>query len=449
MLEWLFERFEGWGGKEAVVWRETVTTFRDLLHSVQEWKREFAVRGIGPGTVASLEDDFSPASVALLLAMVDSQFVAVPLTPTWEQRKPELREIAEVSAVFSRDSQKEWTISPVRREGTHHGLLRQLAAKHNPGLVLFSSGTTGQPKAALHDFVPLLEKFRKPRHSLRTITFLLLDHIGGLNTLFYVLANGGTAVTVESRNPDVVCAAIEKNSVELLPTSPTFLNLLLLSEAHLRYDLSSLRQISYGTEPMPESTLKRIHAAFPAVKLLQTYGLSEVGILSSRSKSSDSLFFKIGGEGFETRVVDGTLRIRARSSMLGFLNAPSPFDAEGWLDTGDLVEVEGEYLRILGRRSEVINVGGEKVHPAEVESVIMEMNEVADASVRGVPNPITGNMVVARIRATEPIDCWELRKRVRDHCKKRLAAFKVPAKVEQVCEPLHSGRFKKMRRADA
>ena len=127
--------------------------------------------------------------------------------------------------------------------------------------------------------------------------FLQLDHIGGLNTLFYTLANGGTAVVAEDLSPESVCEAIESHRVQLLPTSPTFLNLLLLSEAHLRHGLSSLELITYGTEPMPESTLKRIVQAFPCARLLQTYGLSELGILRSRSRTSDSLWVRVGGEG--------------------------------------------------------------------------------------------------------------------------------------------------------
>ena len=98
---------------------------------------------------------------------------------------------------------------------------------------------------------------------------------------------------------------------------------------------------------MPESTLKRFNQLFPDIKLLQTYGLSEVGILRSKSKSSDSLWVKVGGEEFETRVIDGMLEIKAKSAMLGYLNAPSPFTEDGWFKTWDAVEVEGEYIKIL------------------------------------------------------------------------------------------------------
>jgi acyl-CoA synthetase (AMP-forming)/AMP-acid ligase II len=315
----------------------------------------------------------------------------------------------------------------------------------HPGLVLFSSGSTGRNKAALHDFAPLLEKFKTPRKSMRTITFLLFDHIGGVNTLLYTLSNAGCVVTVQERSPEAVCKAVDHYKVELLPTSPTFLNLLLLSRAYEQYDLSSLRMITYGTEVMPESTLQRMHELFPHIELLQTYGLSEVGILRSKSKTSDSLWVKVGGEGFQTRIVDGMLEIKAESAMLGYLNHPSPFTEDGWFRTGDAVEVDGEYIRILGRKSEIINVGGEKVYPAEVESVLLQMDGVKEAAVSGAPNPITGQMVQARVRLSTEEDLAQFRQRMLTFCRERLTRYKVPQKVILVDNELYSERYKKLR----
>ncbi len=132
-----------------------------------------------------------------------------------------------------------------------------------PGLILFSSGSTGASKAALLDFDKLLLKFQKPRPVFRTLTFLLLDHIGGINTLFYVLSQGGTVVPAVDRDPWSVCRSIERHQIELLPTTPTFLKMLLISEAYLHHDCSSLRLITYGTEPMSSTTLTHLHAALP------------------------------------------------------------------------------------------------------------------------------------------------------------------------------------------
>ncbi len=443
--DWLLERLASYGDRPAIVWRDHVYSYTDLVRRIQNSAELLEGQGIQPGDIVTLEGDFSPAACSLLVALVQRNCVIVPLTASAKPHRSEWLETAEV----------QWEITP-REDGppsiarrktvVENPLTQQLIAEGKPGLVLFSSGSTGKSKAALHDFEMLLEKFKTQRHAKRTVTFLLLDHIGGINTLFHVLSNGGVVAAIEDRDPDAVCAVIEKQRVEILPTSPTFLNLLLVSEAYRRHDLSSLELITYGTEPMPATTLERIGVALPGIRLQQTYGLTELGILRSKSRDSQSLWVKLGGEGFATKVQDGTLWIHAQSAMRGYLNAPSPFDEDGWLNTEDEVEVDGEYVRILGRRSEIINVGGQKVYPAEVESVLMEMEGVVDATVSGEPNPLTGQIVVARVVLTAPLARSELKKRMRAFCRDRLAPFKLPVKVTVDGETRHSGRFKKMRR---
>ncbi len=444
-VDFLLERFARAGDSAALVWNESQWSYAWLLQEVARMRATLEQQGVPRGAVVSLEADFSPRATALLLALMNHDAVIVPLTSSVEDKKPEFRTIAEVEYRIDIDAND---AVHVKATGVHaqHELTRGLKSRAHPGLILFSSGSTGKSKAALHDIVPMLEKFTVPRHSLRTITFLLFDHIGGFNTLLYNLSNAGCVVTVADRRPETICRAVEQHRVELLPTSPTFLNLLLVSEAYRQYDLSSLKMVTYGTEVMPESTLKRFHALYPQVNLLQTYGLSEVGILRSKSKSSGSLWVKVGGEGFETRVVDGMLEIKARSAMLGYLNHPSPFTADGWFKTGDAVEVDGEYLRILGRKSELINVGGEKVYPAEVESVLQLMDGVEDVAVAGEKHPMTGQVVFARVKLSTGEELAQFRARMRQFCQDKLPRFAIPQKVELVQNSLHGERFKKMRR---
>jgi long-chain acyl-CoA synthetase len=444
-IDFLLQRFREAGKAEAVIWRDAVCDYATLLDYTEDVMRQLDAWQLPVGSTVSVEADFSPRSIAMLLALVERSCVLVPLTSTVEAKKPEFREIAEVEWIVGVDAADRLT---AQRTGIQvkHPLMLKLREEGHPGLVLFSSGSTGKSKAAVHDLVPMLEKFKVSRHTLRTITFLLFDHIGGFNTLLYNLSNAGCTVAVEDRKPETICQAIEKHRVQLLPTSPTFINMLLVSGGYRDCDLSSLQTVTYGTEVMPESTLRRFHEAFPHVKLQQTYGLSEVGILRSKSRSSDSLWVKVGGEGFETRIADGLLEIKAKSAMLGYLNAPSPFTEDGWFKTGDAVEVDGEWIKILGRKSELINVGGEKVYPAEVESVMSTMPGVEDVAVTGVPNPLTGQMVFARVKLQGSETLESFRVRMREFCRDKLDRYKIPQKVELVDDSLHGDRFKKMRR---
>ena len=444
-MDFLIPAFETWRDAQAMVWRGRSFTYGWLLEQIDAWTADIAEHGLEPGTVTVLEADYSPRSVALFLALIRHRCIAIPLTPSVEAHNASFREIAGPQATFrfQDDDAVSFERHPSVEPHAHYETLRQ---RDHAGLVVFSSGSTGTHKAIVHDVANLLKKFERPRHRRRTIVFLQYDHLGGVNTLLYTLANGGCLVTVQDRNPDAVLKLVADHAVELLPTSPTFLNLMLLSEAHRRHDLSSLNLITYGTEPMPASTLSRLREALPEVQLLQTYGLSELGVLRSKSRSSDSLWVKVGGEGFETRVVDGVLHIRAESAMLGYINAPDPFTEDGWYITGDEVEVDGDYVRFVGRQSDIINVGGEKVFPAEVEGVLLDMPEVADAAVFGRPSPITGQIVCARIVPTDPeIGERALTKAVRRYCRERLQRFKVPVKVELADQAMYSGRFKKTR----
>jgi acyl-CoA synthetase (AMP-forming)/AMP-acid ligase II len=253
-------------------------------------------------------------------------------------------------------------------------------------------------------------------------------------------------VTVSDRSVSKICEAISKYKVELLPATPSFLNLLIASKMYKNFDLSSLKRITYGTEVMPQSTLDRMFQTFPAVKLLQTYGLSEVGVLHSQSRGDGSTWVRMGGDGFQTRVVDGILWIKSSYAMIGYLNAPSDFDEDGWFNTHDRVEVDGDYFRILGRETDLINVGGQKVYPAEIESVILELENIEDVAIFGEKHALLGQIVVAKILLQTPETLEVVKKRIRVACNARLASYKTPTKVILVESQLHNARQKKIRR---
>ncbi len=445
---WLFDRMTQTETSVALVWNGEGTTYGALTRLVRDWERELTALGVVPGTVVAIEGGFSPAAVSLVLALIRRRAIVVPLTAATRPQRDVHNSVAEVQASFTIDDSDRWTFAKHARPVTNP-LTARLIARGNPGLIIFSSGSSGTPKAVLHDLSALLDKFRVPGTAKSTLTFLLFDHIGGMDTLFNGLANRGTLVTVPVRDPESVCRAIAAHRVHTLPASPTFLNLLLISGAWRDHDLSSLKTIAYGTESMPAATLARLEEAFPGVRLAQTYGLSELGVLRTKSKESGSLWVKFTGEGFETSIRDGILWVRTPAAMMGYRIAPDLFDEAGWLNTEDAVEVDGDYLRILGRVSDLVNVGGRKIYPAEVENVIMEMENVRDVAVTGEPSALTGQLLVARVNLVEPEAFDAFKKRLRVFCRERLPVYKVPSKIEVTDAEQFGARMKKMRRAGA
>jgi acyl-CoA synthetase (AMP-forming)/AMP-acid ligase II len=426
----------------AVISSAKAYTYAEILQKYQASLKVLEENSIAQGSVAALYVDYSADAIALLLALIEKDCIVVPISKT-VINCDKLLEISQSEVVFD-DTGESRAIRTTGNTASHEMLL-EIRKRKVPGLILFSSGTTAEPKAALHDLTKLLEKFKKPGKAFKTISFLLFDHIGGFNTLIHTISHGGTIVTIPNRIPGEVCKIIEKEKVELLPTTPTFLNMILLNKLYEKYDLTNLKMITYGTESMPEHTLKLLSKILPDTTFKQTYGLSELGIMATKSESSDSLWMKVGGDGIETKIVDDILFIKAESAMIGYLNAPSPFDEVGWFNTTDKVEVQNGYLKILGRTTDLINVGGEKVYPIEVENMLLQIEGVLDARVFAENNPIMGNTVAAEILVAPENNNRIFIKALRNFCGEHLEKFKRPARFILSEKELYGDRLKKKR----
>jgi acyl-CoA synthetase (AMP-forming)/AMP-acid ligase II len=441
---------EGWAdydGRTAIVCDGTTLDYPQLHAKIAHWREELQAQGVAPGACIALRGQVSGDMVALLFALVENANIVVPFLSASDFEVDDALAVACVDGVFEFPDDGSHRYSRRQHDQGHPLLERLRGEPKEAGLILFTSGSSGKNKASVHRFPRLIANvLEKPGTPYRTLIFLMFDHIGGVNTLLHVLCNGGTAVFVSDRSVPTVCHAIESQRVQLLPTTPTFLNMLLISDQRQGYDLSSLELITYGTEPMSLATLKALNQALPGVRCKQTYGLTEVGILPTRSEDAGSTWMKVGGQRHEIRIVDGILWIRTDAAMLGYLNAPSPFDEDGWFNTGDKVEERDGYLRILGRESEIINVGGEKVYPSEIENLILQVDNISDVLVAGKPSALTGHLVVATVKLIEPEPAADVERRVRAHCREHLPPFKVPVAVKVTEDPMFGARFKKIRR---
>jgi long-chain acyl-CoA synthetase len=398
---------------------------------------------VNPGDVVALVGDFDPVTINTLLRLIDLKTILVPLSAELGNTFDYIFDAASVDVVI-----RDGKVRRIREAQAAHPMLARLRAAEHPGLVLFSSGTTGRPKAILHDFESFLVRFRTPRPALKTLNFLLFDHIGGINTLFHTMFNLGQVVIPSGRTPHEVVNDIEANGVELLPTTPTFLRMLLMSDiiSERPAALKSLKVITYGTEPMDESTLERLCALLPRVDFRQTFGMSELGILRVKSRARDSLWMSVGGDGVELATQPTTepgrsvLMIRSAHRMIGYLNAPDPFK-DGWYDTGDVVEQDGKWIRVVGRSRQWINVGGVKVLPTEVERIALLHPDVLRAKVEGVANPITGQHVevTVALRDGALLDRAAMRSHFAAHLPENVRPHRV-----KVGEVAFNHRFKKV-----
>ncbi len=442
-IDFITDKIASFSDNIAIVDSEKEYTFNQILDEYNNAKKLIKENNIYKNAIVSLLADFTPKSTALFLALIENDSIIVPISKTVKTTDNYINISQSEFYIEINDENVKITKTDIKPE---HPMLLKLKETEHPGLILFSSGTTGEPKAALHDLTFLLEKFKKEGKRLSTVTFLLFDHIGGFNTMMHTLVNGGLIVTLKTRSVDEVCSFIEKYKLELLPTSPTFINMIILNKAYEKYDLSSLKLITYGTEPMPETTLKTLHKVLPNVNLKQTYGLSELGIMPTKSENSESLWLKLrNDETFQTKIVDDILYIKSKSAMIGYLNAPSPFDSDGWFNTKDKVIQKGEFVKILGRTTDLINIGGQKVYPVEVESVFFECPGVLDIRIYGADNPLMGKVLEAEVQVAQENNNREFIKNLRKYAKEKLEPYKIPVKFNLTTKNLYGDRFKKKR----
>lgn len=444
-MSFIIEKFKSFNSKNAIVFEDRIYTYEEFIKQIKDYKNILDKHNISSKVVVIL-GDYSFYNLALFFALYENKNIIVPITSNIKKVQDDFIEESFCQTIIKTD-EKNLLIQNLKTTFSHN-MIDNLREKNSSGLILFSSGSTGKPKAMVHNLDTLIDSFKdKKEKSMNMLVFLMFDHIGGLNTVFNALCMGACLIIPKIKDAKTICELIEKYKIMVLPSSPTFLNLILISEEYKNYDLSSLRMITYGTETMPQSLLLKLKEVFPKVKFLQTFGTSETGISTTSSKSSNSLFMKLEDINGEYKIVENELWLRSKTQVLGYLNASmDSFTSDGWFKTGDLVEVDGEYIKIIGRAKEVINVGGQKVLPAEVESIILEMEEISDCMVYGEKNAITGQTVVCDVVLNKNIE--NIKKRVRVFCKDRLDTYKIPTKVNVVDKTNFSDRFKKIRRKD-
>lgn len=443
----LIDAIAGFDEKPFLQHKDQTRTYGELSTSIGEWRQILDAHGITYGAVVAIVGDYSFATISLFLALHKNKNIIVPITSTLPSDiDTQIDEsFADWVVTFNNSS---YSLMEVTSHRTSHFFLSQIRERNVSGLILFSSGSEGKPKAMIHDLDLLVASFRhvKPK-KIVILVFLMFDHVGGINTLLNILATGSLMVIPESRNAAEVGSLIEKHRINVLPSTPTFLNLMLINSVHEKFDLSSLKIISYGTEPMPEELLRKLRLNIKKVRFIQTFGTSETGIAKTTSKSSDSTSFRLEELGGNHKIVNGELWLRSETQVLGYLNASmDQFTEDGWFKTGDLVHQESDgFFTIIGRNKEVINVGGEKVLPVEVESVVLQMSEVTDCMVYPEENAITGSGVAVEVCLAEDLEPATFRKKLRSFCSERLAKYKIPTKIRIVDRTTFGARFKKMR----
>jgi acyl-CoA synthetase (AMP-forming)/AMP-acid ligase II len=298
--------------------------------------------------------------------------------------------------------------------------VRPTVADVRPHLVL-TTGTTGAPRGVRHDWTRLTSSASHVTDGAgqRWLLAYGLHQFAGLQVLLHVFAAGATLVAPAPRRPTEGLAAMRELGVTHASATPTYWRFVV---AELRADggpVPELRQVTLGGEAIPGPLLEVLRGTFAGASVSQVYAASEFGSTGSVRDGRPGLSIDALDRGeqaaVDLRVVDGELWVRSRTGMLGYYGEP-PVDADGWRPTGDLVEVVGDRVVFRGRSSDVINVGGVKVHPLPVEERVAAVPGVDLARVHGRPNAMTGAIVALEVVPAPGTDLDALKLALRAAC---------------------------------
>ncbi|MDC1422787.1 AMP-binding protein [Gammaproteobacteria bacterium] len=310
--------------------------------------------------------------------------------------------------------------------------------------VLATSGTTGTPKLIEHSTDSLTKTCKADiGRGKEFIWGLVYDpfSFAGLQVVLQALASGSTLVLCNRIGDFLKQAAfLREKSANALSATPSYWRKFLMSGALKGHPF---RQITLGGEPARQSVLNALKAAFPETRIAHIYASTEAGVGFSVTDGLEGFpkkYLESGVAGNELSIgTSRTLLIRPEKHTPSSSGGGSLANEDGFIDTGDLVEICGERILFLGRDSGAINVGGNKVIPEEVESVIREVEGVGEVIVKPKGSGVIGQLVTADILPLSyNADKAALKRTILAHCRQRLEKYKVPALIRFVVEIEHN-----------
>lgn len=383
-------------------------SYRDLCDLIIEYQNH--MRAFDKPEIIALIGDFNHQAIAFLLANFNSPHTIFPVIDE--------RHLEDIKPTLIADIRKE----KLKLNKDHSSSDNSCEIVNMAKIGFLTSGTTGKPKIINHEMNKIWARASTLNKLQNALLYLKFDHMGGINTLFTVIKSGKMAISLKDRFPQSVLETIVKFSVELLPATPTLLSYIINSGQLNKLKNSALKKVSVGTEPLDQEIIKTFLNELPEIKLVQAYGLTEVGVFKISTHPKNPLYFKFIEENLKTKIENSILFLRIND--------------QEWFNTNDIVEVMNkedesdneDYLRIMARKSDLINLGGEKFYPQEVESVLLKMPQTISAKAYTYHHELFGAILGAEILVNQ--DFHYNLDQIKKHCLSFLPLVKVPVSIE-------------------
>jgi long-chain acyl-CoA synthetase len=425
---------------------------RAVTHAAAAMK----ARGVGPGDVVAVMLPNTVSLVVSLFAAWRLGAAATPLNPTLAPAEAAYQVDDAGAKVLIGDGPVQFETSAAVVSTTdltsHHAAHTSVSSRDDAlALLIYTSGTTGRPKGVMLDHANLnamcgmvIEAFSltETDHSLLVLP---LFHVNGIvaGTLSPLLAGGRT--TIAGRfSPQTFWSRIEQSRATYFSAVPTIYTMLADLPADVRPDTSSVRYAVCGAAPASVELLAKFESRY-GTPIVEGYGLSEgtcastVNPLDGKRKAG-TVGLPLPGQ--KIKIVDsdgepvadgnaGEVIIQGPNVMRGYLNRPEDTAktlVDGWLHTGDVGRLDKDgYLVLVDRAKDMIIRGGENIYPKEIETVIYQLPEIAEAAVVGRANPVYGEEPVLFVapNSGQPVDV----ERIRDHASRFLSKYKLPVEI--------------------
>ena len=316
-----------------------------------------------------------------------------------------------------------------------HGQNDETGSSEQGSITILTSGTTGKPKAVRHSWASLMRPVRRtPSPSDARWLLTYQPHLyAGLQVILQSFVNGQTLVIPPlGADPNEIARVIVDGKVDHASGTPAYWRRLVLFADRDLWKRVQIAQITLGGEIVDQQILDALHNLFPRARIVHIYATTELGRCFSVSDGKAGFprsYLDDAQRSVQLRVVDGELQVRSQNAMEGYdpLSEVAPAIAEDdWFCTGDMVEELEDRVCFVGRKSDWINVGGNKVAPLDVERVVRAVPGVADVRVYPRSSSIAGQLVACDLVVEDTLEPNEVKQRVAEHCLRELRSFQRP-----------------------
>jgi cyclohexanecarboxylate-CoA ligase/acyl-CoA synthetase len=457
LANWLARHVRERPAAPAVAFQDSTLTWAELEQRVLGAAHAMKARGVGRGDAVAVQLPNTPEFVVAYLAIAHVGAILCTLHMAYRG--------AEVQALLRHSGARLAICLPQAKDmfegcgmsfselGAGGALsipssIRVHAKPADPFLLLYTSGTTAAPKGVVHTYRTMLGNARlgAPEHGLtessRVLCAAPLSHLYGLYSLHCAWALGACTVLLPAFKPDDLALAVQTHRPSALWTAPAHVAACRAAGAFERYDWSSLELAIVSGSIAPPELVRFFSRAVPRCAVTQLWGMTELQAgLYTRPGDPPEMSATTAGRpspGTELRLSEGELQVRGPLLFSGYLKnaeeTANAFTADGWFRSGDLAERRGEYYAITGRSKDLINRGGVKFNPAEVEMLLDSHPKILQSAIVPMPDPVLGEKACAFITLRKPQDPVGLAEVVEYLLGKNIAKNKLPEKLVVVPE---------------